>query len=138
MIIQTFIRQNNLKSGKKILGLTPGAMEKMTNYHWPGNVRELRNAIEYAFVLCSSGGIDVKHLPPKIAGTSLECLEPAHMAPETATNNPPDQKKTALIQALKKTGGNRTETARLLGISRVTVWKQMKRYNIDPYKDLAD
>ena len=46
MIIQNFIRQNNSKSGKKILGLTPEAMENMTIYYWRGNVRELRNAIE--------------------------------------------------------------------------------------------
>jgi len=133
MIIQNFIRQNNLKSGKKILGLTPEAMEKMTLYDWTGNVRELRNAIEYAFVLCSSGGIDVQHLPPKIAGTSMECPEP----PKTKYNASIEKKK-ALIQALRKSRGNRSETARILGVSRVTVWKQIKRYGIDVYRDLAD
>lgn len=134
MIIQNFIRQNNLKSGKKILGLTPEAMEKMTLYNWPGNVRELRNAIEYAFVLCSSGGIDVQHLPPKIAGTSSECTEPFVPSHRINVN---DGKKNALIGALRKARGNRTEAARILGISRVTVWKQMKRFGIDPYKDLV-
>lgn len=133
MIIQNFIRQNNLQSGKKILGLTPEAMEKMTLYDWPGNVRELRNAIEYAFVLCSSGGIEVQHLPPKIAGTSMECPEP----PKTKYNANIDKKK-ALIQALRKSRGNRSEAARILGVSRVTVWKQIKKYGIDVYRDLAD
>ena len=66
LIVQSFIRQNNLKSDKKILGLTPKAIEKLTDYDWPGNVRELRNAIEYAFVLCQNGGIGVQHLPHKI------------------------------------------------------------------------
>jgi two-component system, NtrC family, response regulator HydG len=132
MIIQNFIRQNNLKSGKKILGLTPEAMDKMTRYDWPGNVRELRNAIEYAFVLCSSGGIDVQHLPPKIAGISMECPEP----PET--KHPGDlKKKAALIRALKEANGNRSQAARILGVSRVTVWKQIKKYGIDLYRDLA-
>jgi two-component system response regulator HydG len=56
MIVQHFIKNNAAKSGKKILGLTPEAMEMLSRYHWPGNVRELRNAIEYAFVLCPSGG----------------------------------------------------------------------------------
>jgi transcriptional regulator with PAS, ATPase and Fis domain len=133
MIIQNFIRQNNHKSGKKILGLTPEAMEKMTLYDWPGNVRELRNAIEYAFVLCSSGGIDVQHLPPKIAGASVECPEPL-----SSRSHANLQKKEALIQALKTARGNRSEAARILGVSRVTVWKQIKRYGIDPLRDLAE
>ncbi len=133
MIIQNFIRLNNHKSGKKILGLTPEAMQRMTSYNWPGNVRELRNAIEYAFVLCSSGGIDVQHLPPKISGTAAECAEPP------AKKQPVNlRKKEALIQALREARGNRSETARILGVSRVTVWKQIKRYGIDVYRDLAD
>ena len=66
MIVQNFIEQNMKKSGKKILGLTSEAMEKLMVYSWPGNVRELRNAIEYAFVLCSGGWIEAGHLPVKI------------------------------------------------------------------------
>lgn len=137
ILVQNFIRLNNQKSGKKILGMTPEAIEKITAYQWPGNVRELRNAIEYAFVLCSSGGIGVNHLPPKIAGTSLECVEPG-----TETDHPEKEKasakKAALIEALRQTHGNRSETARLLGVSRVTVWKQIKRFKIDLLNDLAN
>ncbi len=132
IIIQNFIRLNNQRSGKKILGLTPEAMQKMTRYHWPGNVRELRNAIEYAFVLCSSGGIDVQHLPPKISGTAVECVEPPE--PKQPVNL---RKKEALIRALREARGNRSEAARILGVSRVTVWKQIKRSG-DVYRDLAD
>ena len=51
-IVQNFIRQNNDRTDKKKLGMTPEAMDKLIEYAWPGNVRELRNAIEYAFVLC--------------------------------------------------------------------------------------
>lgn len=132
MIVQHFIRANNRKNGKKILGLTPEALEKMTAYGWPGNIRELRNAIEYAFVLCPDGDIGLGHLPPKIAGT-----------PNVASCPPPDQqpgtqeKKTALLKALRQTRGNRTEAARMLGVSRVTVWKQMKKFGIDPLRDIG-
>jgi len=136
ILVQNFIRLNNQKSGKKILGMTPEAIEKITAYQWPGNVRELRNAIEYAFVLCSSGGIGVNHLPPKIAGTSLECVEPK-IEIDRPGKEKASAKKTALIEALRQTHGNRSETARLLGISRVTVWKQIKRFKIDLLNDLA-
>ncbi len=136
ILVQHFIRLNNHKSGKTILGMTPEAIQKITTYEWPGNVRELRNAIEYAFVLCSSGGIGVNHLPPKIAGTPLECVESG-----TKIDHPGKEKdlvkKAALIRALRQARGNRSETARILGVSRVTVWKQIKRFKIDLFKDLA-
>lgn len=133
MIVQSFIRQNNIKTGKKIVGMTPETIEKMIAYTWPGNVRELRNAVEYAFVLCPSGGIGAHHLPPKIASIAQECIEPAVTQPNT-TGNP---KKDALIKALQQSGGNRSEAARILGVSRVTVWKQIKKFDIDPYRDLS-
>jgi len=136
ILVQHFIRRNNQRSGKTILGMTPEAIEKITAYPWPGNVRELRNTIEYAFVLCSSGGIGVNHLPPKIAGTTAECIEPGNRL-NTPERGNQSAKRAALIEALRKTRGNRSETARLLGVSRVTVWKQIKRFKIDLFKDLA-
>ena len=148
IIVQNFIRLNNEKSGKKILGMTPEAIEKITAYPWPGNVRELRNAIEYAFVLCSSGGIGVDHLPPKIAGATNVCPEPQLTEPQKTEGRIPGTrapvlknadaaKREALIDALRQARGNRSETAKLLGISRVTVWKQIKRFKIDLFNDLS-
>jgi transcriptional regulator with PAS, ATPase and Fis domain len=126
IIVQSFIRNNNQKTGKKILGLSPEALEKLTAYRWPGNVRELRNAVEYAFVLCSSGGIGSQHLPPKISGSELECKEPAAVASGVADVHEKEQ----LLEALRITGGNQSETARNLGVSRVTIWKRMKKHGI--------
>jgi len=130
LIVQSFIRENNAKAGKKILGLTPEAMEILTAYRWPGNVRELRNAVEYCFVLCPSGGIDIQHLPPKItASKSFESKQyPKRM------NR--DDKRNRFLQILRETGGNQSETARRLKVSRVTVWKHIKKYGIDLKKDL--
>lgn len=161
IIVRNFIRVNNEKSGKKILGMTPEAIESITTYAWPGNVRELRNAIDYAFVLCPSGGIGVDHLPPKIVMSPNDCVQhplTAHQgigshaterqrtagrAAEKYVNTAPElkpsdaAKRAALIDALRQTRGNRSETAKLLGVSRVTVWKQIKRYKIDILKDLS-
>jgi two-component system, NtrC family, response regulator HydG len=125
IIVQSFIRQNNLKGGKKILGLTPEAMEKIMAYDWPGNVRELRNIIEYAFVLCQSGGIGLKHLPPRIlAGGSSR-----PQAQQAASG--PNEQREKLVQVLLQTGGNQSEAARILGVSRVTIWKRIKKYGIN-------
>jgi transcriptional regulator with PAS, ATPase and Fis domain len=123
-IVQNFIRVNAEKSGKQILGLSPEAMERLTQYDWPGNVRELRNVIEYAFVLCSSGRIDVRHLPVRIGATAPVCAVPA-------AKHLPDKGKRDLLHLLKEARGNQSEVARRLGVSRITVWKRIKKHGID-------
>ena len=70
IIVESFLQQNALKTGKGEAGIHPDAMEKLLLYDWPGNVRELKNAIEYTSVLCKAGEIQVRHLPPKIASPS--------------------------------------------------------------------
>lgn len=129
-IVQNFIRQNSIQSGKKILGLTPEAMEILSSYPWPGNVRELRNAIEYAFVLCSGGAIEKQHLPPKILMTTGADSKPAICYQSDS------DERDRFLKVLQQAGGNQSEAARILGVSRVTIWKRMKKYGIDPAKDL--
>jgi two-component system, NtrC family, response regulator HydG len=121
LIVQHFIRQNAIKSRKKIIGITPDAMNALNEYNWPGNIRELRNAIDYAFVLCPGGEIGKKHLPPK------NNRMPYNIGKEDSVFQT-ERKK--LLDLLGKAGGNQSEVARILGISRVTVWKRMKKYGI--------
>jgi transcriptional regulator of acetoin/glycerol metabolism len=130
MIVQNFIEQNTQKTGKKILGLTSDAMEKLMNYSWPGNVRELRNAIDYAFVLCSSGWIEVGHLPVKMIHLESKISKPL-------MDNPKNTKeREELIRILRQVSGNQSEAARILDVSRVTIWKRMKKYGIDVHSDI--
>ena len=123
MLVQHFIGLISGKAKKKRLGITPKAMEKLVNYSWPGNVRELRNAIEYAFVLCFETAIDVEHLPPKIITGDYSFF--------SKNNLKSSQKKRELIRTLQETGGNQSQTAKKLGVSRVTIWKRIKKYNIN-------
>ncbi|MBU4318640.1 MAG: sigma 54-interacting transcriptional regulator [Proteobacteria bacterium] len=125
LIAQSFIRQNAIKTAKKILGLTPEAMDRLISYAWPGNIRELRNAIEFAFVLCSSGAIDVKHLPPKL-------VQSAQASGIVKVNLPVEDslQREELVKILKEVHGNQSEAAKKLGVSRVTVWKRMKKYGL--------
>jgi PAS domain S-box-containing protein len=129
LLIRHFIDRNNSSGSKTIDGLRPEAMKRLLDYSWPGNVRELRNAIEYAFVLCPGGWIDINHLPPRVASI------------QTQAEAPPDERscreKDALLEALRFTGGNQTEAARQLGVSRITVWKRIKKYGIDLKAELG-
>lgn len=131
LIAQSFIRRNAVSSGKKILGLTPEALETLTDYSWPGNVRELRNAIEYAFVLCQSGGIGPSHLPHKIVHGTANPQGACELEPASVKD------RDRLIQVLRQAGGNQSRAARMLGVSRVTVWKRMKKFGIDIKQDVG-
>lgn len=125
LLVQHFIRHNRAKSGKGINGLSPAVMEALARYAWPGNVRELRNTIEYAFVLCKGEIIDLDHLPPKMTGNSKK------YGLERRGDAGLNQERRQLIEALRRTDGNQSEAARMLGISRVTIWKRIKRHRIN-------
>ena len=130
IIVQHLIQRKNLKTGKNISGATPEAIDQMIAYAWPGNVRELCNAIDYAFALCPCTSIGIKHLPGPIARSAADTSN-------NIINKDNLEKRAELIRALRQTGGNRSEAARILGISRVTVWKQIKKFGIDIPRELA-
>ena len=133
MIVQNFIDQNAGKGNKTITGLTPEAMETILSYDWPGNVRELRNAIEYAFVLCPGGWIGNEHLPPKIEGLEQKTSSGPRTGPGSWKNE-----RDKLLKVLRQVNGNQSEAARSLGVSRVTIWKRIKKYGLNLDSDLAE
>ncbi len=143
LLVNTFVRRLRLRTGKKINGLSSAAMDCFMNYRWPGNVRELKSALEYAFVIAEKGLIDRDQLPsnivepkPPIPGSFRTPLQ-ANSFPEvdafmiSEPNSDEPGEKTALIKALQQCKGNQSQTARVLGINRVTVWNRMKKYGID-------
>ena len=133
LLISSFIRRLNIKTGKKITGVSHDAMEAFMEYHWPGNIRELKNAMEYSFVTTEGPAIQPNHLPKKITTPKRRSPPPKAVAKEEVM---PDE-KSQLIQALKQTKGNQSKAAKLLNINRVTVWNRMKKYGIDLKKVLS-
>ena len=120
-----FFRRLQLKSGKTMEGISNDTMGALLNYSWPGNVRELKSAFEYAFVTCQEKLIQPYHLPPAIFKGKR-----SSPAAKKTTDNQDEIKKKQLIEALERTGGNQSKAARILGVSRVTVWNRIKRFNI--------
>jgi PAS domain S-box-containing protein len=127
LLTEAFIQRLQLKTGKSIIGISKNAMEQFLAYDWPGNVRELINALEYAFVLCPQDEITCEHLPAKI-GVRAEHGIDARSATMPGVVQQEERRK--LIEALQESGGNKTAAARRLGISRVTLWKRLKKHNI--------
>ena len=109
---------------KKISAVSDEVLEKFMSYGWPGNVRELEHAIERAFVLCRDQTIQLEHIP-----TEIRDYTPAHInkrLPEDSSNDDPE----AIRKALEKTGWNISKAARLLGISRWTLYRRFQKYDI--------
>lgn len=130
LIVQHFIQRTCAKNNKNILGLSSQAMEILLQYHWPGNVRELRNAVDYACVLCPGGWIDSGHLPLKIRKEDPRLGKGPPLTVEAQS----DREK--LLGLLQKTRGNQSQLARNLGISRVTLWKRVKKLGIRIPEDI--
>jgi transcriptional regulator with PAS, ATPase and Fis domain len=107
--------------------LSPEAFHALQNYHFPGNIRELRNILERMTVLAPSPLIQLWDLPVEIHGCGKEST------PEEATTLAVavvHAEKKCILNALKKTGGNKTEAAEILGISRKNLWEKMKQYRL--------
>lgn len=121
LLAESFFRHMQLKSNKQILGISPEAMRVLVRYPWPGNVRELKSAFAYAFVTCTDGHIVPANLPPDLTQTTTPL--PAYFPPD-------EQKKQRLVQALAQARGNKSMAAKILGVSRVTVWNQIHRYGL--------
>ncbi len=125
LLASHFFRRSQMKSGKRVRGISREAMDRILRHPWPGNVRELRSAFEYALVACKTDMIEPRDLPLESFGQPAVCL------PGEVTGGSLDEiKRERLRKALEEAGGNRSEAARILGISRTSVWSQMKRYGI--------
>jgi PAS domain S-box-containing protein len=125
LLAESFFRKTLLKSGKPIEGIGKDAMEVLVNYSWPGNVRELKSAFEYSFVTCQEPIIQPWHLPPCIFKERVKSI------PRKASSLSREElKKKQLMDALIQADGNESQAARILGVSRVTVWNRMKKYGI--------
>ena len=125
LLAESFFQRLQVKSGKAIKEISTTALDCLIQHSWPGNVRELKSAFEYAFVSCSSPAILPQHLPSDIIKR-----QSINETERIATESLDKIKKQRLIDALRRSNGNQSEAARILGISRTSVWGQIKRFNI--------
>ena len=124
LLVDHFIAHFNRLKEKSITGVSPDIMAVLMQHDFPGNVRELENIIEHAFVLCRGGVIHAAHLP--------EQLRPAQGEEGIEQTKSLDELEARFIlEALRRNGWNRQETARELGIHKTTLWRKIKRLGIE-------
>ena len=132
LLAQHFLETFAAKNRKEIKGFTPGAMDHLIRYDWPGNVRELMNAIERAVVLTRTNYLDVADFPLLQDAMPQNDQDAADSVALCMKGDLPleEVEKAAILKTLKAAGGNKSETARRLGITRKTLHKKLKTYGV--------
>jgi DNA-binding NtrC family response regulator len=123
LLAKRFLSQICEKSRSAPHAISEEALHALSSYPWPGNVREVKNAIEFAAIRCAGGIIQRADLPPEIIA--------AHAPVVGALKNlPAGEGKARMLDALARANLNRTEAARLLGISRATLYRRLNEFGI--------
>jgi DNA-binding NtrC family response regulator len=124
VLVQHFIDHFAEKNAKRIKSIHPEAISILKSYSWPGNVRELRNTIERAVIVCRSKIIVPEDLPENIRQRKTD--GPAIVVPLGSSME--EVEKTMIYRTLDFTGGNKTEAARILGLSLKTMHNKLNRF----------
>jgi len=113
------------------LQVTPGAMKSLLQYDWPGNVRELENCIARAVTLGDRQTIDVLDLPPAMRTEQPPSVEmTAQDAASLSTTALAEMEKMTILRVFEQAHGDKALAGKMLGISRATLYRKLKRYNI--------
>jgi len=130
LLAEHFLRQICSESGKNVSGFTDDAMAALQRFRWPGNVREMQNIIERAVLLGKTSIIGLEDLPNGLTADAPALVESAFGSRplKEAMSNPERQ---IILNALEANEWNRHVTAAALGINRTTLYKKMKRLNLE-------
>ena len=119
LLVGHFFNKFRKNFHKPVKRVSSEVMDVFMNYPWPGNVRELEHAIEHAFVICNADTIMTEHIPVEIREYSRR--------KQSDVKNRGEQNYQNILNTLEQTDGNKAKAARLLGISRQTLYRNLKK-----------
>ncbi len=126
LLAQHFVKLFANRLDKPIRGISKDALNALMQYHWPGNVRELMNAIEHGVALSSGDMLELKDLPPNITQPVSDDTIPLAESKGTLE----DIEKSYILKVLQETGWNQKQACRILGLSKATLYRRLKKYGI--------
>jgi DNA-binding NtrC family response regulator len=127
LLVATFLAEFSRENNKHVAELTPEAVNVLMAYDWPGNVRELRNAVEQMVVLARTERLTVRDIPALIRGSA----DLTKIAVVRQGMTVEEAERQLIIQALKEMNGNRTQAAAKIGMSRRTLHRKLKKYDLE-------
>ena len=122
-LIDLFLAMANKELRKNVKSISKEAKTILMNYKWPGNIRELKNVIERAVIISQSDSLDVENLP-------MELIKGEQLPQKGNFKKISEMEQDYIKKVLDYTAGNKSEAAKILGISRSTLFEKIKRYNI--------
>jgi two-component system response regulator HydG len=126
MLVQHFLQLFTMRNDKTIKGFTPQAMEKFLSYSWPGNIRELMNAVERAVVLARTDFLDAEDIALMTGNHAVTGGQESDQ--RSLRLSLEDVEKKSILDALNNCGGNKSEAARQLEITRKTLRAKLQKY----------
>lgn len=132
IISKSIVDRLNIKMGTTINHIDQNVLKLFSEYEWPGNIRELQNVIESAMTLTWGDNLELKHFNSFSERTNKQNIDSINVKESNSTlkNIGSEVEMQVIIRALKKCDGNKTETAKHLGISRNALYKKIKKYNL--------
>jgi DNA-binding NtrC family response regulator len=121
-------RRSMKSQASRPLRITPQAWAALRGYSFPGNIRELKHIVEHALVLSAGQEIDVEHLPDEVRGERRRTIVSSEVRPWADVMA--EFERDYLVSALEKNRWRRAQTARILGMSRKTLWQKMRDHGI--------
>ena len=128
LLADHFLKKYAARTGKPVERISKEVTEILMKYDFPGNVRELENIIERGVALSHGAEIKSSHLPDDLRGLTLKTFR---RRPDGAIPSLEDQEKSYIQWVLAETEGNKTLAARILAIDRVSLWRKLKKYELE-------
>jgi DNA-binding NtrC family response regulator len=127
LLSQHFLEKFSRAQGKQVEKLSNEVMDILLSYAFPGNVRELENIIERAVTLALGSTVEVSHLPADLREQRFDIQR----RPKSELHTLEENEQEYISWVLTQMNGNKTKAAEILGIDRVSLWRKLKRYNMD-------
>jgi DNA-binding NtrC family response regulator len=127
-LVKSLLAEMNKKHERKVADVSEAVLNLFQGYSWPGNVRELRNTLERAVIVCESGLVETKHLPPGFGQNVRPAVhdpDAVHLGVGTTVE---EAEKQLILKTLQATTNNKTRAAEILGISLKTLHNKLKEY----------
>jgi PAS domain S-box-containing protein len=123
LIANHFLKRYAEENGRKGLGFSADAINFMISYNWPGNVRELQNWIQFALIKCKGEVVELAHLPPVVLRAVTGIPADGNLPLPSVSRGRLRLSRESVREAFEKARGNKVEAARLLGVSRATLYR---------------
>ena len=127
LLTQAFLSRAAKRAGKNLRGMSDAASRVLSAYDFPGNVRELENIVERAVALCQEEEIGVGNLPPGLAGMEIYSFEGTDQEIKPLR----EMERDYIRWVLERSGRNKSKAAQLLGIDRASLWRHLKKEQIE-------